>query len=237
MIFLFTDFGYAGPYVGQMKAVLAARAPGVSVIDLMHDAPKFRPEPSGHLLAALGGHVPAGSVVLAVVDPGVGSARRPLALHLDGVWLVGPDNGLFQPWLACAASIDVWEITWRPERLSSSFHGRDLFAPVAAMIASGQPVPGDPIAAPAARANSGLGVIYIDGFGNAMTAIQGRALATEAVLEVGSRRLSRADTFSAVPPGTAFWYVNSLGLVELAVNHGSAAAALDLGVGSPVAVV
>ncbi len=236
MIFLFTDFGYAGPYVGQMKAVLAARAPGVCVIDLMHDAPRFRPEPSGHLLAALGGHIPEGAVVLAVVDPGVGSARRPLALRLDGVWLVGPDNGLFLPWMARAASVDAWEITWRPGRLSSSFHGRDLFAPVAAAIALGQPVPGDPIAAPRAGRSGGLAVIYIDGFGNAMTGIQGGALATDAVLETGPHRLSRADTFSAVSPGTAFWYVNSLGLVELAVNQGSAATALGLQVGSPVAV-
>ena len=217
MIFLFTDFGYSGPYIGQMKAVLASRAAGIPVIDLMHDAPRFRPEPSGHLLAALGTHVPVGSVVVAVVDPGVGSDRRPLVLRADGTWLVGPDNGLFQPWLARSASIEAWEITWRPERLSASFHGRDLFAPVAAMIAMAAPVPGQPIAVAPVGRGGDASVIYIDGFGNAMTGLVAADLPAGAVLRVGKERLSQAETFSAVPAGTAFWYVNSLGLAERAV--------------------
>ena len=234
MIFLFTDFGYSGPYVGQMKAVLASGAPDHAVIDLMHDAPRFRPAPSGHLLAALRSHIPVGAVVVAVVDPGVGSARRPVALRADGVWLIGPDNGLFGPWLARSADVDAWEITWRPERLSSSFHGRDLFAPVAAVIARGEPVPGQAIAAPSAGQDAADRVIFVDGFGNAMTGIAGDELAADAVLHVGGRPLHSADTFSAVPPGTAFWYVNSLGLVEVAVNQGSAAAVLGIDIGSPV---
>src|SRR5512143_1221602 len=138
MILLFTDFGWTGPYVGQMKAVLAAAAPGVPVIDLMHDAPAFRPRPAGVLLAALLAEVPAGAVVLAVVDPGVGTARAPLAVSVDGRWLVGPDNGLFAPTLRCDRAAEAWEITWRPARLSASFHGRDLFAPIAASIAAGK---------------------------------------------------------------------------------------------------
>lgn len=236
MILLFTDFGHAGPYIGQMKAVLAARAPDVPVIDLMHDAPRFQPRPAGHLLAALGAEIPAGSVVVAVVDPGVGSPRRPLVLDLDGVRLVGPDNGLFAPWLARAGTVRAWEITWRPQRLSASFHGRDLFAPVGAALACGADVPGRAIALPAAEPGDCAGVIYIDAFGNAMTGIRGDRLAAGAAVDAGTGPLPRADTFSAVPAGMAFWYVNSLGLVEVAVNQGSAAARLDLAVGAPVSV-
>lgn len=234
MILLFTDFGYAGPYVGQMKAVLAERAPGIPVIDLMHDAPRFAPGPAGHLLAALGREVPAGTVVVAVVDPGVGSDRRPLVLDLDGVRLVGPDNGLFAPWLARAGRGRAWQITWQPERLSSSFHGRDLFAPVAATIAGGAEVPGTPIVLPAGEPQDAASVIYVDAFGNAMTGLRGDRLPAGAVIDAGGGPLACAETFSAVPAGTPFWYVNSLGLVEVAVNQGNAAAQLDLTIGSPV---
>src|SRR5688572_23638495 len=95
MIALFTDFGVNGPYVGQMKAVLARAAPGVAVIDLLHDAPAFNPRASAYLLAALAREFAEGAVLLCVVDPGVGTTRRPLVARLDGRWFVGPDNGLF----------------------------------------------------------------------------------------------------------------------------------------------
>jgi S-adenosylmethionine hydrolase len=96
MILLFTDFGYEGLYVGQMKAVLARDAPNVPVIDLMHDAPAHDPRSAAYLLAALVPEMPEGAVCLAVVDPGVGSDRTPLVVNADGRWFVGPDNGLFE---------------------------------------------------------------------------------------------------------------------------------------------
>lgn len=137
MILVFTDFGHAGPYMGEMRAALLRRAPAVPVVDLMADAPAFRPDLAAYLLAALWPTALPGDVLLAVVDPGVGTARRPLAVEVDGRWLVGPDNGLFEPILRRAGRWQGHAIAWRPERLSTSFHGRDLFAPVAAGLATG----------------------------------------------------------------------------------------------------
>ena len=103
MILLFTDFGIAGPYVGQMKTELAERASGIPVVDLQHDAPAFRPVEAGQLLAALVPYAPPACVMLCVVDPGVGTDRRALVLRLGDRWLVGPDNGLFAPSIRRAA--------------------------------------------------------------------------------------------------------------------------------------
>ena len=135
MIVLFTDFGLTGPYTGQMKAVLARNAPAVPVIDLFADAPAFQPYLSAYLLGAYCGAVPQGGVLLGVVDPGVGTDRLPLVVRADGRWYVGPDNGLFELVMRRAAVVEAWTIDWRPDRLSASFHGRDLFAPVAAKLA------------------------------------------------------------------------------------------------------
>lgn len=244
MILLLTDFGLAGPYVGQMKTVLAAAAPGVPVIDLMHDAPAFRPGPAGQLLAALLAAAPAPAVWLCVVDPGVGTDRRPLAIRCGEHWLVGPDNGLFAPVLRGAAAWRAWAIGWRPDWLSASFHGRDLFAPVAARLAcgaeatdpaiAGVPVGADRLVMPPAEPAQ---VIYVDGFGNAMTGLRAADLSEGAVLAADGRPVPRARTFGAVPAGAAFWYENSLGLAEIAVNQGSAAATLGLDIGAPVAIM
>ncbi len=237
MIVLFTDFGSRGPYVGQMQAVLCREAPGVPVIDLFADAPTFDPKASAYLLAAYAAEFPAGSVFLCVVDPGVGGNRAPLIVKSDGHWYVGPDNGLFAIAVRRAAEAEAWEITWRPARLSASFHGRDLFAPVAARLALGEPPSGTPRDVPAEDWPDDLSeVIYIDGFGNAMTGLRASVLPENAVLSVSGRRLSRARTFSDVAPGDAFWYDNANGLAEIAVNRGRAADLLDLTVGSAIEV-
>ena len=138
MIHLFTDFGLDGPYAGQMHSVLARAAPGVPVIDLMHDAPVRDPHWSAYLLAALATEMGPDSVCVAVIDPGVGGARPPLIVSADGVRFVGPGNGLFEIVQRRAAQAMAWTIDWRPEKLSASFHGRDLFAPVAAMLDQGR---------------------------------------------------------------------------------------------------
>ncbi len=138
MIVLFTDFGWQGPYVGQMKAVLAKQAPREPLIDLMHDVPTFNPRAAAYLLASLIDPFPPDTVFLTVVDPGVGSQlRSPCVMKAAGRWYVGPDNGLFNVIAKQAASYMAWEIDWRPDTLSDSFHGRDLFAPVAAQLARG----------------------------------------------------------------------------------------------------
>jgi S-adenosylmethionine hydrolase len=237
MIVLFTDFGPRGPYVGQMRAVLCREAPGVPVIDLFADAPAFDPKASAYLLAAYAAEFPAGNVFLCVVDPGVGGDRAPLIVKADGRWYVGPDNGLFAIAARRATEAEAWAITWRPARLSASFHGRDLFAPVAARLALGDPPPGAPRAVPAENWPDELSeVIYIDGYSNAMTGLRAGALPEDAVLSVAGRRLPRARTFSDVAPGVVFWYDNANGLAEISVNRGRAADLLDLKIGSVVEV-
>ncbi|HWP95063.1 MAG TPA: SAM-dependent chlorinase/fluorinase [Gammaproteobacteria bacterium] len=240
MIYLFTDFGGGGIYVGQVQAALWRRAPDVPVVSLVTDAPAFNPRAAAHLLAALAGEFLPGDVCLAVVDPGVGGTRRPLVLQADGRWFVGPDNGLLDVCAARAREARAWEILWRPARLSGSFHGRDLFAPVAARLALGE-APAAIGCRPCAIELKDVGglpeVIYIDGYGNAMTGIPATTLADDARLEVAGHVLRYARVFEAAAPGTAFWYRNSCGLVEIAVNRGSAARALGLEVGMPVRIL
>ena len=114
MIVLCTDFGLSGPYLGQVKAVLARHAPAVPVIDLFADLPAFEPRLAAYLLAAYGEWFEAGDVILAVVDPGVGGPRGALAVEADGRWFVGPDNGLFELVLRRAARARCFAIAWRP---------------------------------------------------------------------------------------------------------------------------
>lgn len=238
-ILLFTDFGAADPYVGQVKAVLDARAPEVCVIDLLHDAPAFNVKAAAHLLAALMSRIPGGHVVMGVVDPGVGTDRGAVALHADACWYVGPDNGLFAVIAARAVACEIWRITTVPTGASASFHGRDVFAPVAAAIATGR-FP-DASVAPASRLEVELGasdlpeIIYVDHYGNAWTGLRATAVGPAQRLSVAGCELPRATVFGAVPAGTAFWYENSSGLAEVAVNRGNAARELGIGVGTPVA--
>jgi len=236
MIVTFTDFGSEGPYLGQVKAVFHRLAPGIPVVDLVADAPAFDPRSSAYLLAALAAEFPAGAVFFAVVDPGVGGARAPLVAEIDGRRFVGPDNGLFEPLMRRAAGLGCWEIVRRPERLSASFHGRDLFAPVAAALAAGQSpeAAGCRAVPPPFRPDwpdDLAAVIYADRYGNAWSGVRARALPADAVLDIGGRRLRRARTFADVPAGTAFWYENSSGLAEIAVNGGRAVDVLGIGVG------
>jgi S-adenosyl-L-methionine hydrolase (adenosine-forming) len=244
MIVLFTDFGLAGPYTGQMKAVLASHAPAVPVIDLFADAPAFQPCLSAYLLAAYCGAVPQGGVLLGVVDPGVGTDRLPLVVRAGGRWYVGPDNGLFELVMrragAVGANVAAWTIDWRPDRLSASFHGRDLFAPVAARLALGEPPPGTPVPVESVRRpdwpDDLARIVYVDVYGNALTGLRAAMLGDGVELEAGGRRVKRARTFGDVPVGEAIWYENGNGLAEIAVNQGRADGVLGLKVGDEVGV-
>src|SRR5512132_1378562 len=163
-----------------MKAVLHQMAPGMPVIDLFGDVPLGNTKPSAYLLAAYAPWFPAGTVFLCVVDPGVGGTRPAIILEIDDRWYVGPGNGLFELVQRRAGKAQCFDITWKPERLSSSFHGRDLFAPVAAMLARGERPPGEP------RKNNGdrrpnwtddlAEIVYVDHFGNAMTGLRATML-------------------------------------------------------------
>ncbi|MHA1569759.1 MAG: SAM hydrolase/SAM-dependent halogenase family protein [Alphaproteobacteria bacterium] len=240
MITLFTDFGWLGPYVGQLKLVLRDAAPTHVVIDLMHDAPRFQPRASAYLLAALAVRLPQNAVTVAVVDPGVGSAeRRPVVVEANQRWYVGPDNGLLNVVARQAETFKCWEINWRPVTLSHTFHGRDLFAPVAARLVTGQALDmtsctlaEDPAGWPADLAE----VIYIDGFGNAATGFRGSRLAPAAQLVIEGKVFHYAPTFAAVARGEAFWTINANGLVELAINQGDVSAEFGLAIGTPIEI-
>jgi S-adenosylmethionine hydrolase len=218
--------------------VLAREAQHIPAIDFLNDVSPFGIKAAAHLLASLVPECPQGSVFLAVVDPGVGGQREPIALRADGYRLVGPDNGLLSVFAARAAHSEVFRIAWRPERLSASFHGRDLFAPVAARVAMDDVPEGWLLPVPGLSVDFGADelpeIIHIDHYGNAMTGIRGGPVRRDAELMVNGHRLHYARVFSAVARGDAFWYENSQGLVEVAANQASAAEKLQLGVGMPI---
>lgn len=238
-IVLFSDFGAGDIYVGQVKGVLQRLAPLIPVIDLLHEAPAFKVRASAHLLAAMAGRFPQDSIFLAVVDPGVGSTRDAVVMQADDRWYVGPDNGLLSVVAARALKGSCARILWRPEQLSDSFHGRDLFAPIAAHLAVQGSLPRDWI-----EHRDGLAVefggddlpeiIYVDHYGNAVSGIRASGIPRDAVLAIGARRLHYTRVFSEAKAGAVFWYENSVGLVEIAVNSGSASHALGLKVGDRV---
>jgi S-adenosyl-L-methionine hydrolase (adenosine-forming) len=240
MIFLFTDFGASDIYVGQVKAVLQQRAPRVPVVDLMHDAPPFNVKAGAHLLAALATRVPEGSVVLTVVDPGVGGPREPVAVLADGRWFVGPDNGLISVVAERAKKREYFVIGWWPDDVSVSFHGRDLFAPVAAMLAGGRRKAAKLGKTPRLAVTFGPSdfaeIIYVDHYGNAFTGLRASKVSPRERLVTGSIRIDHARVFSGVKRGAVFWYENSVGLVEIAANSTNAAAKFGLRVGHPLAV-
>jgi S-adenosylmethionine hydrolase len=239
MIVLCTDFGVGGPYVGQVRAVLARAAPQVPVIELFADLPPFRPDLAAYLLAAYGLWFEPGDVILAVVDPGVGSARAALAVEADGRWFVGPDNGSFELVLRRARRHQSFAIDWRPERLAPTFHGRDLFAPVAARLAQGEALPASRLTAPrrfAAWPDDLPAIVYLDPYGNAITGLRAASLAEGTVLEVAGQVIGRARVFADRPAGEPLWYENANGLAELAIAQGSAAAQLGLAPGTEVTV-
>lgn len=234
VIALYTDFGTRDPYVGQMHAAIAERAPGTPVIDLHHYAPPFEPGPAGLLLEALLPFLPTGAVVVGVVDPGVGTDRGTLAVTTREHWLVGPDNGLFTPLLDAEATT-CYRLEVVPSRSpSASFHGRDLFAPAAAELVRGdRMVLGPEVPDPQRLEVSRAQILYVDHYGNLITGLpvpgeEGRSL------RVAGRELAFARTFGEVERGELFWYRNSLDLVEVAAREASAADLLGAGAATPV---
>lgn len=237
MIALFTDFGLSDPYVGQLHAVFAHHAPGVPVIDLFHAAPKFDSCAAAYLLSAYTRGFPADTVFVCIVDPGVGGARLPVAVRADERWYVGPDNGLFSILTRRAEHVESYAIRWRPTALSASFHGRDLFAPIAARLARGETPEWDVAALTVPDWPEDLAqIIHIDHYGNALTGLRGELIPIDRQLCVGDHIFAYARVFADAPPGQGFWYVNSNGLVEFAVREDDAAHRLGLRLGMEVRV-
>jgi S-adenosylmethionine hydrolase len=242
-----SDFGGVDDAVAICKGVMFGVAPGLRVVDLTHDVPPFSIRDGARLLAGPTAYYPPGTVFLAVVDPGVGGSRRALVAHSRrGQFFVVPDNGLLTAIADRDGLEEVREITnpsWmRNPTTSATFHGRDIFAPVAARLAAGAnwrevgPIVTDPVridVPSVARVPEGLRgeVVALDGhFGNALTnvgaadfATLGHAAGDRVTVRVGTRelRLPFVRTFAEVAVGEPLLYVDSRGNIALAVNRGS----------------
>jgi len=245
-----SDFGAGSGYPAQMKGAVLARLPQAQLVDLSHDVPAFDLLAGALLLEACVPRFPPRAVHCAVVDPGVGTARRPLCLvDSEGRRLVGPDNGLFTPFLGPGAR--AWLLSDRllaPPPESATFHGRDLFAPVAAWLADGGaperlgPEVEDPVRLPWPEpAYQGAvlrgEVLAGDPFGNLLTSIRGRHLPSGPLLvEAGGQHVRMVRTYGDAEPGELVALLGSSGRLELSVRQGSAAARLGAARGLPVAV-
>lgn len=241
LITLLTDFGTADGYVAEMKGVLLSRAPDATLVDVTHDIEPHDIEAARLTLARIWRRFPPGTVHLVVVDPGVGSDRAALAVASDGRLLVGPDNGVLSPALLVTGARSVMLET--PPNASASFHGRDVFAPAAAALASGASLEslGPPARQPQIRrtpeprrldhgALAGE-VISIDRFGNAITNLVGLR---PGVIELGTAVVAIRRTYADVASGVPLAIVGSSGLIEVAVRDGSGARHFGLTRGSPV---
>jgi len=238
LITLTTDFGEGSPYVAVMKGRLLAGCPDATLVDVSHSVPPFDIVAGAFILWAGTQHFGPGAVHLAVVDPGVGGARRPVAFELAGSCYVGPDNGLFGMVLAEAPSSASAAVELpRPPGVSATFEGRDVFAPAAAALAAGRPLESlgrrlsDGLSRLPARSAT---VLWVDRFGNLVTSLRPPV---SALLVNGHEVRHTARTFGEAPPGTPFLYVGSLGFVEVGVRESRADERLGAVPGTPVEVL
>jgi S-adenosylmethionine hydrolase len=253
LITLTTDFGIADHFVGTMKGVIYSIAPRVRIVDISHQITPFAVAEAALMIAQSWPYFPKGSIHVAVVDPGVGSTRRPILVEAGGHYFVGPDNGLFSL-IFEAAKFKAREISnpaLRLPEVSRTFHGRDIFAPAAAHLANkvpparfGKPVT-DPLHAPGfqptrLRDSIWRGVVLrTDRFGNMVTNFhihQFPDIKTEPMeLRIGEARIHRlALNYSDVEAGQVFAIVGSSGFIEISANQASAAEKLRCGAGAPV---
>jgi S-adenosylmethionine hydrolase len=241
LITLLTDFGTADGYVAELKGVLYAAAPNVTVVDLSHEIPPQDVESARLAVARYWRRFPSGTVHVVIVDPGVGSARAALAVSSDGRFLVGPDNGVLSPSLLASGSRAVALPV--PPNASATFHGRDVFAPAAAHLATGAAVDSlgppclDPVIRRTPEARRGTNgsvigeIIAIDRFGNAISNL---IAPRGGQIEIAGRRMPIVRTYADAPTGDLIALVGSSGFVEIAQRDGSAARALELTRGTPV---
>jgi S-adenosyl-L-methionine hydrolase (adenosine-forming) len=247
LITLLTDFGTADSYVAEVKAALLRAAPHATLVDVTHAVPPGDLRAAAYLLGRTWHRFPEGTVHLAVVDPGVGTPRAALAFGTAGHWFVGPDNGLFTPVLRDAA-VEIVTLAI-PPTAAPTFHGRDLFAPAAAALASGtalqalgQPYLGIPhrlsYRDPHYEGKSVVGeVVYVDRFGTLVTNLTPEMVPDYAVIEIEGLDIGPLRrTFGDVPTGGLLAYLGSGGQVEIAVRDGSAARRLGMGVGGRIRV-
>jgi S-adenosylmethionine hydrolase len=258
LVTLTTDFGLREPFVGIMKGVMLAHARQLRFIDMAHDVSAFQPVEAGFWLAGALRYFPSGTVHVAVVDPGVGTPRALLIALSNDQALLAPDNGLLAP-LAVRRRIDRI-IRIDPARLvqfgvsdvSATFHGRDVFAPLAAAIAAGRCDPVDlgeeidsidmtgwPATTP--RADGGMAgvIVAVDRFGNLISNIEATTVValTNPTVHIGGLRLPLRRTYGESAAGEYLGLINSFEVLEVACSRGNAAAGLKQGVGAPISAV
>lgn len=247
VIVLLTDFGHLDPYVGQMKGVLLREAPDASVVDLCHEVEAHNVAQAAFLLQASHGHFPPQSIFLSLVDPGVGSERAIVLAKRENQMFLAPDNGLL------SFLLDERALWWRLDdevpAASNTFHGRDIFAPLAARLALGAAPAsmGSPIApdalvrrdiAWAAEDNDALDctVLHVDRFGNCLLNLRPQSMPRPGgpwLLDDG-RMVARVRTYAELAPGQIGLLEGSQGVMELAVNQGGCARLLDLRPGQAI---
>lgn len=238
IITLLSDFGHKDPYVGIMKGVILGICPTARLVDLTHQvSPQDIQEGAFQLVGACR-WFPEGTVHLAVVDPGVGSSRRGIAARGKRYFYVGPDNGLLSLAWDQDEPVKVHQIEhYTLNKLSRTFHGRDMFAPVAAALANGVPLAeiGAPLGDPVHLvADDKPRIVHIDNFGNLITNVRRSAVPDLESVSVGWRNAPLKETFSGVAEGEILSYWGSLGLLEIAVNGGHAAEHTGIERGSEV---
>ncbi|MEA3337554.1 MAG: SAM-dependent chlorinase/fluorinase [Chloroflexota bacterium] len=256
IITLTTDFGVVDSYVAMMKGVILGIAPSTRLVDITHEIAAQNVRQAAYVVQSVIPYFPRGTIHIVVVDPGVGSTRRPIAIRIPAGVLVGPDNGVFSYPLAAegqAGSNTVSAIQldrhdyWLPE-VSQTFHGRDIFAPVGAHLAAGvsftdlgTPI-GDLVRFPVSKPRRLLdgaikgAIIYSDHFGNLISNIPGDWLGdSQWTIHIAGKTLVGPDaTYAAVGRAALLSLVGSGGLLEVAVRDGSAARHLDVGAGEPI---
>ncbi len=249
---LLTDFGTQDPFVGIMKAVVLSRCPEATFVDLTHAVPPQAVVEGAFLLERSVEWLPRGTVVIAVVDPGVGTVRRPIVLRAMDRLFVGPDNGLLSPIAArdTGSEVHVIDIARLGLHVAScTFHGRDVFAPVAAELAAGRLLPESvgprtaelvQAAIPRPTIVDGVvrgTVVTVDRFGNLVTNIERAAVPAGAkVVEIGAARAALRDTYGEVARGELVALIDAFDVLEVAERDGSAARSLGAGRGTEVVV-
>ena len=256
LITLTTDFGYRDPFVGIMKGVIAGINPNARVIDLSHDIAPQDIMAGALMLRHSVPYFPRGTIHVAVIDPGVGGARRPLLLERDGSYFVGPDNGVLSPALEGQQPhriIHLSNSTYHLQPVSATFHGRDIFAPVAAYLSLGvaavafgesvESIVRLKLPEPLRVARRICGeILYIDSFGNLFTNISERDLTgltvDKLVISMGDVVIrGLASNYAATVEGEFVTLINSWGLLEISVYKGSAERRTGAKVGDKVGIL
>lgn len=255
IITLCTDFGWQDSYVAAMKGAILSIARDVTLVDLTHDIPRHAVRQAAFVLWSAARYFPVGAIHLVVVDPGVGSVRRAIAVRTERAVYVAPDNGVLSYVLREEPLQEAHELTerryWRVPEASATFHGRDIFAPAAAHIANGVPLSAfggavtDPLrfelAIPRWTPEGELvgEAIHVDAFGNLVTDIPAELLGGLGAIRVriGAHRIEGlSETYVSAERGALLALIGSHGNLEIAVREGSAAAATGAGVGATVRV-